>query len=77
MTLYHSLDEPSRLVLLEIIRQGIVDTIAGFFGILDGCSWLDKRTGDFILTTTEDSQKINGDLLDLFLMDEDSGAGGR
>jgi hypothetical protein len=76
LTLYRSLDEPSRLVLLEIMRQAAVDTVSNLFGILDGSNAVDPRE-DYVLATATNPQKINGDLQDLFLEAEELDAGSR
>lgn len=71
LTLYHSLNERDRSVLLEIMRQVVVDTVSNLFGILDGTSPLDSSDEEFLLTSEADGQKLNGNLQDLFLEAEE------
>jgi len=67
LTLYHSVSGEQKAVVLEVMRQVRIDTVSEVFGILDGSSALEGPREDFVLTTRSDSQKINGDLQDLFL----------
>jgi hypothetical protein len=67
LTLYASLGERDRVILIEMMRQATVDTVSNVFGILDGSSSLDNAREDFILTGKSDNQKINGNLQDIFL----------
>ena len=69
LELYRSLSPAHRKVILEIMRQVSIDTIAEIFGILDGSSGLDGRSEDFELfhKTAKSRVRLNGDLQDLFL----------
>lgn len=71
LTLYASLNEKDRLILIEMMRQAAVDTVSNLFGILDGSSSLDNLREDFILTGKSDNRKLNGSLQDIFLAQEE------
>lgn len=65
--LYGSLNAEQRAIILETMRQVRVDTVSEIFGILDGSSALEGPREDFVLTTIQDDQELNGDLQALFL----------
>ena len=67
LTLYHALSSEQKSVFVEVMRQVRIDTVSEILGILDGSCALEGSREDFVLTTTSDSQKLNGDLQDLFL----------
>lgn len=67
LTLYQSLNDADRAVLLEIMQQVAVDTVSGLFAILDGVDGIDGPQEDFVLTSQSDNRKLNGNLQDLFL----------
>ncbi len=67
LVLYRSLDEASRLVFFEVLRQVSVDTVSSIFGVLDGTSTLETQREEFVLASSPEMQKLNGELQDLFL----------
>ena len=67
---YRSLDAQQRVRLMTVSRQIIVDTLSYVFGILDGSTLLEHHREYFRLTYGNDSDKLNGDLQDLFLSGE-------
>ncbi len=65
---YNSLNEKEREILMALIRQIEVDTVADFFAFLDGIYWLEGQTKDVMLTCLENpEEKLNEDLTDTFL----------
>lgn len=73
LTLYATLDGEGKKVLLDIMRQVVVDTISSVFSILDGNCYLENFTGDFALLTDPPTEVLNGELQDRFLkLEEDS-----
>jgi len=54
-----------------LVRQSMVDTISSVLGILDGTSLLEHYRERFALTYGEEGEKLNGDLQDFFLAEEE------
>lgn len=75
LTLFGTLNEADRAVLFEVIRQTMVDTVSNVLGVLDGSSTLGTSRENFVLTTKTDVTKLNGDLQDLFLAEEELSGG--
>ena len=71
IALYSRIPREQQLVLVEIMRQTIVDTISNVFAILDGVTTIESPREEFTLTSESDPQKINGDLQELFLESEE------
>jgi hypothetical protein len=69
--LYARLSEPDRGVLLNMIRQTIVDSASTILAVLDGVSFLPGQKQDFVLRMGEDPDPLNGELQDLFLAAEE------
>jgi hypothetical protein len=67
LILYGKLDNEDQKVLLDLVRQTMVDTISNVFAVLDGVSQLDGQDGEFSLTLNSRSERINGGLQDRFL----------
>jgi hypothetical protein len=70
LTLFHSLEPDQQEVLFEIMRQVSVDTVASVLAVLDGCSPLEGAFEDYTLTY-DGGEKLNGDLLNLFLAEDE------
>lgn len=68
---FNSIDESSRGIFFEIIRQIEIDTTSNILGILDGVSWLEDQDEEFLLTMENSKEPINGDLQDIFLAQEE------
>ena len=64
---YRNLDSVSKKVLLSIIRQAQVDTVAGLLALLDGNIILENQDEDLVLLTEDTNQVLSGQLLDFFL----------
>lgn len=71
--LYGSLDDDNRQIFFEIIRQVAVDTMSNIFGILDGSIGLAEGSTSISLVSEPDHKKINGDLQDILLEQEELG----
>lgn len=71
LALHRSLSEADRAILLDIMRQVMVDAVSNLFGILDGASALEGPREDFTLTSRPDNLTLNGNLQDLFLAAEE------
>jgi len=67
---FRSLNPDQQEVLLEIIKQVQIDTMATMLGIIDGIASLNKVFKDVSLIV--DGEKINGDLLEYFLEQDNS-----
>lgn len=67
LKLFGQLDDVQKETLFKIMRQVSVDTVSNIFAILDGVSSLENQDGEFTLSLDGDSQKLNGDLQDIFL----------
>jgi hypothetical protein len=65
--LYSSLNNDDRRVLLDLIRQVMVDTISNVFAILDGVSQLEGQQGEFRLSASSQAEELNGELQDRLL----------
>ena len=65
---YESLSPREREILLKIVWQTEVDTVADFFGFLDGIYWIEGQTEDMNLVNLKNPErKLNEDLTDTFL----------
>lgn len=69
--LYAALTPEQRMVLLDLVRQVVVDSVSNVVAILDGVASFGSDRERFILTSTSDPQQINGNLQDLFLEAEE------
>lgn len=69
LTFYQSLSQKDKETLFKIIKQTTIDTTSTILGIIDGPVSLNKISGDFTLTYTENEKTVilNGDLQDEFL----------
>ena len=63
--LYSGLDVTQREVLLSILRQVIIDTMANVFGVIDGICGFDENDWEFKLEIN--GQSTEDDLSDDFL----------
>jgi hypothetical protein len=70
LTLFHSLKPEQQEVLFEIMQQVSVDTVASVLAVLDGSSPLEGAFEDYELTY-DGGEKLNGDLLSLFLAEDE------
>jgi len=73
LSMHGELNEEERKILLEIIRQVMVDTISSVFSILDGVSYFAGQKEDFKLTIGDSREPLNGDLQELFFIIEEDG----
>ena len=65
---HNKLNAKDREVFFKIIRQIEIDTIADFFGFLDGIYWIEGQTEDMNLVNLKNPErKLNEDLTDTFL----------
>lgn len=76
---YQRLDSASKLALHGLIRQAMIDVSSKLLGLLDGTSSPYHFKEDFRLHYGNSSEKLNGDLQELFLAavedaDGDSGS---
>ena len=71
LNLFQGLSAEQKTTILDFVRLIQVNTISHFLGILDGSSFLDENRETLVLNTEENEEPINGDLLDLFLEQED------
>ena len=69
LALFNKLNQNDREVLLKIMRQVSIDSVACIFGIIDGISTFDDKRTEFSLTTIS-GEKLSGDLADLILDDD-------
>ena len=76
LPLFSSLSEDEREVFFEVVRQVAVDTISHVLGILDGSSTFEGKDDEFTLTYGHD-QRLDGDLQDLFLEEDEKVRNGR
>lgn len=67
--LYDNLNAAQKSVLLQLVRQVSVDTVASLLGIIDGLSYFEEATGQFSLTMHGDTE-LAGDLQEQFFMQE-------
>jgi len=65
LEVYQKLDDSEKSKFRGFIRQIITDTISNIFAVLDGVTWLETQTDDFVLSHS--NTKLNGDLQDVFL----------
>jgi len=73
LRLYATLDNEQKSVLLEVVRQVMVDTVSNVLAVLDGVSRLERQEEDFTLLADSTAEKLNGELQDRFLeLEEDS-----
>ncbi len=72
LTFYNKLDENDREFFLKILRQIEVDTTSNILAVLDGVTWLENQEEEFVLTTENSKEHINGDLQDIFLEHEEN-----
>jgi len=70
MEFYATLDETGKETFFKIVRQVMVDTLSGLFGIFDGMAQLEKQSGDFVLELAE--QRLSGTLQDLLVEIEET-----
>ncbi|PSU16341.1 transposase [Photobacterium kishitanii] len=67
LTFFKKLSDEEKETMFKIMRQVSVDTVSNIFGILDGISYLEGQSGDFLLTVDNKQEQLNGDLQDIFL----------
>ena len=67
LTFYAKLEQDERNVVLDIMRQVMVDTVSHVFAVLDGVSRLAGQQGDFDLRVNAQTECLNGELQDRFL----------
>ena len=68
LALYDELDSDARRVLLEAVRQVVIDTVSNVLGVLDGSSTLAGYDVNFSLRTVPDGgENMAGYLQDAFL----------
>jgi hypothetical protein len=72
LMLFQSLSAEQKETFFEIVRQTIVDTTSNLLGILDGSSRLEGQSKNFKLTWDSETEKLNEDLQDLFLLREET-----
>jgi len=65
LEVYQKLEESERNRFKGFVRQIITDTISSTFAVLDGMTWLENQTDDFVLSHSK--TKLNGNLQDIFL----------
>jgi len=64
-SLYCELDESQSEILVSIIKQVIIDTVANLFGVIDGVCGIDDEEWNFILSINGHS--TDDELSDCFL----------
>ena len=72
-SLYQSLGTNEREIFIKILRQTVVDTVSTILGVLDGVCVIGDPIEDFILVTESDPTKLNGNLQDIFIAEEEVG----
>jgi hypothetical protein len=70
LTLFNSLSEPDRNVLLEIVRNTAVATTAHLLGVLDGENPISVENCEIKLLAA-DGQQLSGELQTTFLLEEE------
>ena len=66
LSLYKSLDDEQRKVLIEVTRQVSIDAVSSVFAILDGVSQIGGQDADIRISCGND--QFNGGLQDAFLV---------
>lgn len=69
LALFGSLSGEQREVFFEVLRQVTVDTTSNVLGVVDGASYIEGADRGFELT--HGARKLNGDLQNLFLAEEE------
>ena len=64
LNFYNKLDLEQKEVFKSILKQVMIDTVSGVFGIIDGASSID---GDFSIDMTINGERNECELQDLFL----------
>lgn len=67
LPMYINFSKEERQFFLKFLKIVEINTLSHVLGILDGTTHADGIDDDFIITTDQDSEKVNGDLQDLFL----------
>ncbi|MBP3139110.1 hypothetical protein ACTFQ5_20965 [Aliivibrio fischeri] len=67
LTFFSKLNQSEKDVFFKIIRQVSVDTTSSIFAVLDGVSEFEDQDQEFILSTKESNDCLNGSLQDLLL----------
>ena len=69
---FNKLHQDDKEVFFNILRQIEVDTTSNILGVLDGVTWLENQEKEFVLTSKNSKELINGELQDVFLeLEED------
>ena len=68
---YNTMNEEQRNAFFLMSKQVLIDTISCLFGILDGTSLVDNFRDNFFLSYGPNPEKLNGDLQDYFLSNQD------
>lgn len=75
LTLFHNLTGDQQVVILHIIKQIQIDTVASVLSIIDGTRVLEGFSEEFVLRY-KDGLQLNGNLTDIFLqIDEENEKG--
>lgn len=67
LPIYHNLNEEQKVAFFNFLRVVEVNTLSHILGILDGSSSSYEINEDLVLISDQSSEKINGDLQDIFL----------
>ena len=67
LTLFDHLCDTDKDILMDIIKQTMVDSISNIFGIIDGSSFLDESTHELKLMELNSGASLSGDLQSIFL----------
>lgn len=67
LPIYINLSKEEKEVFIKFLKVVEINTLSHVLGILDGTNYIDNIKNDFILTTENNSEKLNEDLQSLFL----------
>ncbi len=74
LEMYSNLNDSQRIVLFEIMRQTMVDTVSTVFGTIDGVCTLEGADDGLKLLTENGGEVLSGGLQDIFLEQEENKA---